>query len=145
MGPNRLRPNVQWELAFIIMCPLFLIFEWSWQLAEAPEDWKSANTTLLFKKELLLFIQGTTGVSFSPQSLRRWWKRSSWDAFSNTWRTRRWSGVVSMDLQRRNYAWSTSLPHTMRWLAWLDELRMVMLFILVKPLMLSPITSSQTS
>lgn len=71
MGPNRLRPNVQWELAFIIMCPLFLIFEWSWQLAEAPEDWKSANTTLLFKKELLLFIQGTTGVSFSPQSLRR--------------------------------------------------------------------------
>lgn len=53
IGPNRHLHSTEllWELATVITRPLFLIFEWSRQLAEVPQDWKRAKSTLIFKKK----------------------------------------------------------------------------------------------
>lgn len=44
------------------------------------------------------------------------WSRSksSWKPLSNIWKTRRWLGVVSMDLWKENHAWPTWLLYTMK-------------------------------
>lgn len=39
-----------WELANVILGPLSIIFEKTWQSAEVPENWKKAKVTSIFKK-----------------------------------------------------------------------------------------------
>lgn len=50
MGPDGMRPRVLRELVDIIVRPLSIILERSWQSGEVPEDWKKANVTPAFKK-----------------------------------------------------------------------------------------------
>ena len=38
------------ELADVIVRPLLIIFDRSWRLGEAPEDWRKANVTAVFRK-----------------------------------------------------------------------------------------------
>lgn len=64
--------------------------------------------------------------------------------FPNVWRKRRWLGVVSMNLRRRNCAWPTWQPSKMRWLAdWTRGERWIQfILILANLLVQSSITSS---
>ncbi|CAM5082945.1 unnamed protein product [Eretmochelys imbricata] len=50
MGPDVLHPRVLNELADVIVEPLAIIFENSWQLWAVPDDWKKANVVPIFKK-----------------------------------------------------------------------------------------------
>lgn len=47
--------------------------------------------------------QRRTSQSASPQSLGRFWKKQSWKPFPGTWRTRRSSGIVSIDSPRESH------------------------------------------
>lgn len=50
MGPDRMHPQVLREIANVIMRPLLIIFDQSWQLGEMPKDCQKANVTCIFKK-----------------------------------------------------------------------------------------------
>ncbi|KFV76362.1 RNA-directed DNA polymerase from mobile element jockey, partial [Struthio camelus australis] len=50
MGPDGMHPRALRQLADVIARPLSITFERSWQSGEAPEDWKKANVTPVFKK-----------------------------------------------------------------------------------------------
>ena len=50
MGPDRIHPRVLRELADVIVGPLSIIFQWSWEPGEVPVDWKMANVVPIFKK-----------------------------------------------------------------------------------------------
>ena len=50
MGPNGIHPRVLKELADVIMGPLSIIFQRSWESGEVPVDWKLANVVPIFKK-----------------------------------------------------------------------------------------------
>ncbi|XP_068856794.1 uncharacterized protein [Aphelocoma coerulescens] len=52
MGPDRMHPTLLSKLVDIIARPLMIIFGRSWQSRKVPEDWKKANGTPVFKKEL---------------------------------------------------------------------------------------------
>ncbi|PKU39778.1 rna-directed dna polymerase from mobile element hypothetical protein [Limosa lapponica baueri] len=52
MGPDVIHLRVLRKLADIIARPLSIIFEKSWKLRDIPEDWKKANVTLMYKKDL---------------------------------------------------------------------------------------------
>ncbi|GAB0180024.1 hypothetical protein GRJ2_000467700 [Grus japonensis] len=43
MGPDGIHPRVLRELADVIVRPLSIIFQWSWESGEVPVDWKLAN------------------------------------------------------------------------------------------------------
>ncbi|GAB0190793.1 mitochondrial enolase superfamily member 1 [Grus japonensis] len=50
MGSNGIHPRVLRELADVIVRPLSIIFQWSWESGEVPVDWKLANIVPIFKK-----------------------------------------------------------------------------------------------
>ncbi|GAB0180473.1 spindle and kinetochore-associated protein 3 [Grus japonensis] len=50
MGPDGIHPRVLRELADVIVRPLSIIFQWSWESGEVPVDWKLANVVPVFKK-----------------------------------------------------------------------------------------------
>ncbi|GAB0209704.1 mitochondrial enolase superfamily member 1 [Grus japonensis] len=50
MGPDGIHPRVLRELADVIVRPLSIIFQWSWESGEVPVDWKLANVVPIFKK-----------------------------------------------------------------------------------------------
>ncbi|PKU41874.1 rna-directed dna polymerase from mobile element hypothetical protein [Limosa lapponica baueri] len=52
MGPDNIHRRVLRELADIVARPFSIIFEKSWTLEDVPEDWKKANVTLTYKKDL---------------------------------------------------------------------------------------------
>ncbi|PKU31435.1 rna-directed dna polymerase from mobile element jockey-like [Limosa lapponica baueri] len=52
MGPGTIHLRVLSKLADIIARPLSIIFEKSWRLGDVPEDWKKANVTPIYKKDL---------------------------------------------------------------------------------------------
>eukprot|EP00061_Rhincodon_typus_P000354 g11423.t1 len=51
-GPDGLHPSVLKEIAEEIVEALVVIFQKSLESGRIPEDWKIANVTPLFKKEL---------------------------------------------------------------------------------------------
>ena len=57
MGPDRIHPRVQRELAEVIAKPLCIIYQHSWSNREVSEDWRLASVTPVRR------IQGTTGLS----------------------------------------------------------------------------------
>ncbi|GAB0203202.1 hypothetical protein GRJ2_002785800 [Grus japonensis] len=50
MGPDGIHPRVLGELADVIVRPLSIIFQRSWESGEVPVDWKLANVVPIFKK-----------------------------------------------------------------------------------------------
>ncbi|KAJ7419972.1 propionyl-CoA carboxylase alpha chain-like protein [Willisornis vidua] len=50
MGPDEIDCRILKELTDVIIKPLLIIFEWSWESGEVPTDWKLANAGLIFKK-----------------------------------------------------------------------------------------------
>ncbi|GAB0195585.1 hypothetical protein GRJ2_002023800 [Grus japonensis] len=50
MGPDGIHPRVLRELADVIVRPLSIIFQQSWESGEVPVDWKLANVVPIFKK-----------------------------------------------------------------------------------------------
>ncbi|GAB0183771.1 mitochondrial enolase superfamily member 1 [Grus japonensis] len=50
MGPGGIHPRVLRELADVIVRPLSIIFQRSWESGEVPVDWKLANFAPIFKK-----------------------------------------------------------------------------------------------
>ncbi|KAJ7408787.1 hypothetical protein BTVI_58546 [Pitangus sulphuratus] len=50
MGPDGIHTRILKELADVIIKPLSMIFEWSWESREVPADWKLANIVPIFKK-----------------------------------------------------------------------------------------------
>ena len=57
MGPDRIHPRVQRELAEVTAKPLSIIYQHSWSNREVSEDWRLASVTPIRR------IQGTTGLS----------------------------------------------------------------------------------
>ncbi|GAB0188372.1 mitochondrial enolase superfamily member 1 [Grus japonensis] len=49
MGPDGIHPRVLRELADVIVRPLSIIFQWSWESGEVSVDWKLANVVPIFK------------------------------------------------------------------------------------------------
>ncbi|GAB0206497.1 cAMP-dependent protein kinase inhibitor alpha [Grus japonensis] len=50
MGSDGIYPRIPKELADVIMGPLSIIFQQSWESGEVPVDWKPANAVPIFKK-----------------------------------------------------------------------------------------------
>jgi len=50
MEPNGIYPRVLKELSVVIVGPLSIIFQWSWESGEVPVDWKLANVVPIFTK-----------------------------------------------------------------------------------------------
>ncbi|GAB0183669.1 mitochondrial enolase superfamily member 1 [Grus japonensis] len=50
VDPSGLYPRVLKELTEVIVGPLSIIFQWSWESGEVPVDWKLANVVKIFKK-----------------------------------------------------------------------------------------------
>lgn len=50
MGPDRIYPRILKEMADVIIKPLSMFFEWSWQSGEVPADRKLVNVVPIFKK-----------------------------------------------------------------------------------------------
>lgn len=50
MGPNVLHSQVLRKLADAIPRTLWIIFEQSWPVGQAPDDWRKASVTPVFKK-----------------------------------------------------------------------------------------------
>lgn len=69
------------------------------------------NITSIFKKNKKEDLGSYRLISFTL-IIGKVMKKSSWKAFPKTWRTRRWSGVVNIDLQRGNHVWPTLLSLT---------------------------------
>lgn len=63
-------------------------------------------------------LQRTTGWSVSPWSLGRGWNKLCWKLFLNTLKTRKWLGVISMDLWRGKHVWPTWQTSTTKSFAW---------------------------
>lgn len=70
MGPDRMYPQVQRELANITVMPLLIICERSWRLGEVPDNKKKVIISSVFQKGKEE-DWGATGLSASPQSLKR--------------------------------------------------------------------------
>ena len=49
-GPDGIHPRVLFELREIILKPLLIIFQTSWETSKLPEDWKLAYISEIFKK-----------------------------------------------------------------------------------------------
>lgn len=58
-----MHPKVLREIANVIIRPLLIIFDQSWQLGEMAKDCQKANVT---SKSVRKSTQGTTGWSVSP-------------------------------------------------------------------------------
>lgn len=52
MGPGNIHMRVLRELADVIERLLYVMVEKSWISGDAPEDWKKANVTAIYKKGL---------------------------------------------------------------------------------------------
>lgn len=50
MGRDGMHPQVLKEIANVIMRPLLINFDLSWQLGGMPKDCQKANATCIFKK-----------------------------------------------------------------------------------------------
>ncbi|PKU46481.1 rna-directed dna polymerase from mobile element jockey-like [Limosa lapponica baueri] len=50
MGPDGTHPRVLRELAEVLVEPLSIFYQQSWQTGEVPADWRLANVTLIHKK-----------------------------------------------------------------------------------------------
>ncbi|GAB0179367.1 mitochondrial enolase superfamily member 1 [Grus japonensis] len=50
MGPDGIHPRVLKELVDVIVGPLSIIFQQTWESGEVPVDWKLANVVPIFKK-----------------------------------------------------------------------------------------------
>ena len=50
IAPDGMYPQLLRELADVIARPLWINFDQSWRLEEAPEDWKKPNVTPILKK-----------------------------------------------------------------------------------------------
>lgn len=101
-GPGGMYPGVLRELIDVIVRPLLITFERSWWSGRIPEDWKKADITTC--------LQGETGELQPGQPHCNYWedeaKNQSQKQFPNIVRRRRWRGIVSINLWRRNYVHS---------------------------------------
>ncbi|TRZ07292.1 hypothetical protein HGM15179_019816, partial [Zosterops borbonicus] len=50
MGPDEIHPKMLKELADVIVRPLSMISQWSWESGEVPVDWTLGNIIPIFKK-----------------------------------------------------------------------------------------------
>jgi len=50
MGPNEMHPRVLRELADVIVKPLSVVFEKSWQSGEVPDDCEKGTIAPVFEK-----------------------------------------------------------------------------------------------
>jgi len=77
MGPDEMHPRVLKELADVVVKPLSIIFEGSWQSGEVPVDWKKGKIHPFLKRVGRRTLE-TTKLSASPLCLGRSWNWSSW-------------------------------------------------------------------
>ena len=49
-GPDGIHPRVLFEIREFILKPLLIIFQTSWETNKLTEDWKLANSSVIFKK-----------------------------------------------------------------------------------------------
>lgn len=89
--------------ANIIMTWHSIIFQRSWWW-EVHDGWKEIKCHPCCQE---VQREGSRELvcSSSSWSLKRWWRKYFWKSFLNTWRTRRWSWIFSMDLLMGNHAW----------------------------------------
>ena len=50
MGPDKIHPQMLRELVEVIDKLLYIMYQCSWLTGEAPEDWRLASVTLVYKK-----------------------------------------------------------------------------------------------
>ena len=83
-----------------------LSFERLWCLRELPEGWKKQKSILSLRK---------TRTASQPH-LDACDRANNPENYFQTWRTRRWFGIVSINLWRGNHAWPTWWLSAVRWL-----------------------------
>ncbi|KAJ7405771.1 RNA-directed DNA polymerase from mobile element jockey-like protein [Pitangus sulphuratus] len=65
MGSVGIHSRILKELADVIVQPLLMTFEWSWESREVPSDWKLVSFVLIFKKGKTQNLRNYSAVSLT--------------------------------------------------------------------------------